>query len=417
MSLNRTLLKFIGCCSLATLLIACAKDSEVDVSTAKPDTFVRYFNGGYNDAAIAAEPTPDGGFILLGTTEVRLADALTSQYKVKLIKTDQYGNMIWQQLYPEFNSTQSTLSFTAKSILLLKDNSGALSGYVIVGDSIESNGKSHLSVLVTDAEGNMTKRKNYTATTSLQGRAVAITENGNILALGSAVNSANNMWLAELDKNTLNAVWLRRYGAGETSLSKRIFLDNQDNIYWSGTVTKNDFTDIRLVKTFPNSQNTEFDLPIGKPDFNEQGSDICRYLSFFAVVGTTDEKESGTGDEDILFKLLSPTGSEVASTRYGYPNQAEKGISICTTTDGGFILLGSVETNTEVGRGKEDYYLIKVNLSGETQWTRVIGSKDQDIGSSVRTLSDGSFLVLGTTLIGGMRTMMLLKTDKNGNIQ
>src|SRR5688572_29127528 len=121
---------------LAGILFSCLKETEAERELATPSTFIRYFNGGYSDEAMVAEQTPDEGFILLGTTEVQLTDAVTSTYKAKLIKTDRYGNLLWQKLYPPFDSGEDTLSFTGRALLTLKDDNGSLNGYVIVGDSI-----------------------------------------------------------------------------------------------------------------------------------------------------------------------------------------------------------------------------------------------------------------------------------------
>ena len=71
------------------------------------------------------------------------------------------------------------------------------------------------------------------------------------------------------------------------------------------------------------------------------------------------------------------------------------------------------------GRGEEDYYLIKVDAFGNEVWPapRVFGSQNKDTGASVRQMSDGSLLVLGTTIFGNVNTMMLMKADSEGNIE
>ena len=78
------------------LVGGCAKESTV--GPAKSSTFVRYFNGGNSDEAQALLEATDGGLILLANTTIT-GDA-GSYSRIKLIKTDAYGNQIWQKFYP-----------------------------------------------------------------------------------------------------------------------------------------------------------------------------------------------------------------------------------------------------------------------------------------------------------------------------
>src|SRR4249920_845525 len=85
--------------------------NESVTSPSEESTFVRYFNGGNNDAAQAMEVTPDGGFIILATTTVKKTDADKPKNKIKLIRTDKYGNQVWQSLFPA--ATDTTKNYTA----------------------------------------------------------------------------------------------------------------------------------------------------------------------------------------------------------------------------------------------------------------------------------------------------------------
>ncbi|MFZ1808550.1 MAG: hypothetical protein WAU36_15060 [Cyclobacteriaceae bacterium] len=398
----------------------CLSEKNLDPGTS--DTFIKYFNGGFDDTAQDIKATADGGYILLATTAVRPDEVTAERFKIKLVKTDAFGNLIWQKVYPEYdpdvNATSpiDSASFRGRSIMILKDGAGLESGYVVVGDSIqnEAAAESHLRIMVTDLDGNTTLARNFKPNFAVQGKAVAANQSGNFVVLGEAVNTqtTNNMFLAELDQN-LGVIWTRTYGAGASNLANRLFVNAQSSLFWSGTVTKNNRSDIRFVKTPHNSENTEFDLPFGSPQFNETGRDICSYGFGFAVIGTTDE----SGDDDILFKRLSENGTELSTMTFGFPGQAENGFSICQARDGGLILLGAVDTNLDIGRGGKDYFLIKINAFGDTEWTQIFGSKNDDIGASVLANADGSYVIYGTTVWGGLKTLSLIKTDAKGNIE
>ena len=405
--------------SFIILLSSCL--SEKDANIGKPSTFVRYINGGNNDRAQVAEETLDkDGIIILGTTKmISPTEKLPDSVKIKLVKTDNYGNTLFQKVYPEtFNSNQN---WRGQSLLQL--TTGEL---IVIGDNIQAKGTDML-LLVVDKELNTTTSKtiNFSAfdvpknqdgtTKDIRGKAIQLNTNGNYLVLGAVQDNNNNMILAELDKSDFRIIWVRKYGAGASSLSNKIYLDASNNVFWSGTVTRSS-SDIRLVKTAQNSLNTIFDLPIGKPDFQEEGNDICRYGFGFAVVGNTNET---AGSQDILFKILAEDGSELLSKFFGF-GDTDTGNSV-TSARGGIVILGtSKAVPTESGgRGEEDYYLMKFDAFGDSVWPtpRVFGSKNKDMGASVRQMADGSLLVLGTTVFGGVNAMMLMKADSEGNIK
>ncbi|MCO5272315.1 MAG: hypothetical protein M9954_11705 [Cyclobacteriaceae bacterium] len=412
--MNRVILfAFLGC-------LGCLGEKKTDPGT--PSTFVKYFNGGFNDVAQDIQPTSDGGYILLATTEVKPNEVAEARFKLKLIKTDAFGGLMWQKTYPGFDPDltkeipdDDSISFRGRSVMVLKDESGTDTGYIVVGDSIhKKHPVSYLHIMVTDENGDTRLSRNIKPSFAVQGKAVAMAPNGNFVVLGAAVNKETipNIFLAELSPD-LQMTWGRTYGAGASTLANRLFVKPDNSIYWSGTVTRGNDTDIRFIKTPPDSENTDADLKIGAPGVNEAGNDICNYGFGFAVIGTTD----ASGDDDILFKRLTSEGGELETKSYGFPNQAENGLAIAQARDGGLILLGAVDTNVDAGRGGKDYFLIKINAFGDTEWTQIFGSKNDDLGAAILANQDGSYTIFGTTLFGGLKTLALIKTDNRGRIE
>ena len=405
--------------SVFALLFSCLTEKNADPG--KPLTFVRYFNGGNNDFAQVAEETlikgvGDKGVIILATTEITDPATLAKKYRIKLIKTDEYGNSMLQGVYPEnFGSSES---LRAHSLLQL-----ASGGFLVIGEKIEASGITKMYILEVGPDLKATANSKaidfggfVSPLLSIQGQAIQVNNNENYLVLGAIQSPTDNMLLAELDKTDFSIKWVKKYGAGTSTLSNKIFLDAANNVFWSGTVTRSS-SDVRLVKTTQNSLNTVFDLPIGSSLFQETGNDICRYGYGFAVVGNTNEND--VAKQDILFKILAEDGSVLFNKPFGF-DETDIGNSI-TTARGGLIILGTSDAVAEEfgGRGEEDYFLLKVDAFGNEVWPspRVFGSQNRDIGASVRQMSDGSLLVLGTTVFGGVRTIMLMKADSEGNIE
>lgn len=107
--------------------------------------------------------------------------------------------------------------------------------------------------------------------------------------------------------------------------------------------------------------------------------------------------------------------------------------SVEQTTDGGYILGGSSESNisgdkTENSNGSADYWIVKTDASGIIQWQNTIGGIGDDQLKSVEQTSDGGFILGGysNSNISGDKTenswnnhydYWIVKTDSLGNIQ
>ena len=92
----------------------------------------------------------------------------------------------------------------------------------------------------------------------------------------------------------------------------------------------------------------------------------------------------------------------------------DTGNSIVSTSDGGMVILGTL-TNIDATKG-EDFYLIKTDVSGIPQFTRIIGGEGDENGGTIIETFDASLVFFGTSTLGGVPRMTLVKTDKNGNI-
>ncbi|MBL7914951.1 MAG: T9SS type A sorting domain-containing protein [Bacteroidia bacterium] len=106
--------------------------------------------------------------------------------------------------------------------------------------------------------------------------------------------------------------------------------------------------------------------------------------------------------------------------------------SINQTTDGGYILVGSSESNisgdkTENNIGVYDYWIVKTDSLGIIQWQNTIGGSKWDLGGSVDLTADGGFILIGysDSNISGDKTensygdsdYWIVKIDSLGNIQ
>ena len=76
------------------------------------------------------------------------------------------------------------------------------------------------------------------------------------------------------------------------------------------------------------------------------------------------------------------------------------GYSIQQTTDGGYIVGGhsnSTDGDVTGNHGGWDYWVVKLSNSGTIEWQKSLGGSGNDFGHSVRQTTDGGYIVIGSS--------------------
>lgn len=110
-----------------------------------------------------------------------------------------------------------------------------------------------------------------------------------------------------------------------------------------------------------------------------------------------------------LMFLALPTSVLAGWTRtYGEAGEkVDVGRCMDYTTDSGYIIVGRT---TSFGASVDDIWLLKIDSTGDTLWTKTYGGQYSDYGYCVATTPDGGFIILG-----GPYSVWLLKTDEKGD--
>ncbi|MEO7306757.1 MAG: hypothetical protein ABIR78_08970 [Ferruginibacter sp.] len=117
------------------------------------------------------------------------------------------------------------------------------------------------------------------------------------------------------------------------------------------------------------------------------------------VTGTThDNLGLGLGGEIWVVKLTA-TGTISWNKLLG-GDLEESGYNIQQTTDGGYIVAGSSTSSangnvTGVNHGGADYWIVKLDGSGNIVWNKLIGGSGNDKAYSIQQTSDGGYVVAG----------------------
>jgi hypothetical protein len=188
--------------------------------------------------------------------------------------------------------------------------------------------------------------------------------------------------------------------------------------------------EVYLIKTDSNG-DISWTKTYGETDEANYGRSVCQTADGgYAIAGI------GTppgGCNNVLLIKTNEHGDTLWTKSYGDPGTADRGESICQTTDGGYVIVGS---STPFDSNFNDYiddyiqdeylldlawnvYLIKTDSTGETLWTKKYGAPGRGGGYSVQQTTDDGYIIAGWRVASGgdNANVWLIKTDANGNIE
>jgi hypothetical protein len=133
----------------------------------------------------------------------------------------------------------------------------------------------------------------------------------------------------------------------------------------------------------------------------------------YAITGIT--RSFGAGETDVYVVKLDANGNLQWTKTIGGP-AIEEGRSLIQTSDGGYAIAGYTRS---FGTGGADVYVVKLDAKGNLQWTKTIGGENEDLGNSLIQTSDGGYAIAGYTLSFGAGDwdVYVVKLDSTGNLQ
>jgi hypothetical protein len=305
-----------------------------------------------------AQKTTDGGYILAGHTKSNNGDVSGNHGSEDfwLVKTDSLGNLLWQKCFGGSGFDE------AESVQQTSDGGFIVAGTVLSTDSqvLGNHGSSDVWVLKLDASGNLQWKNCFGGTGNDLGQSVLQTEDGGFLVSG--ITGSNN---GQVSGNHGNYdLWLVKLNAsGDLIWQKCIGGSGQDYPWEMKAINGGNF----MLVGMTNSNN-------GDVSGNKGGFDLWMV------------KISGNGD--LLFQnCFGGTGFD-------------RGQSVQQTSDGGFLLTGSSDSNNgdlNSNLGGVDVWILKVSSGGSLEWQKSIGGTGFDRAFSILTTQDGSMVLAGNT--------------------
>jgi hypothetical protein len=127
------------------------------------------------------------------------------------------------------------------------------------------------------------------------------------------------------------------------------------------------------------------------------------YDDCIIVAGNTYSKDFDSvgfkGSNDFLVSKFDQSGNLLWHKCYG-GSWTEVSSSICSTYDGGFIVVGSTTSkdgDVTENHGNRDFWIMKADIFGNLEWQKSLGGSNDDNANSVQQTSDGGYVVAGYT--------------------
>jgi len=294
------------------------------------------------------------------------------------------------------------------SIIQLPD-----SGYVLAGYADNGWNYDDFWVVRTNADGDSLRSRHHGG--EFNERCYSIIPTGeNGFALGGYTQSfgagGENFWLLLLNSN-LSALGHQAYGAGGRDVCYSILQLEDGSLVMGGVLSRYWLPDAHfgIVKT--NNQGDSLWIRT----YDRETNDVCKTLIQCEDGGFILGGYSGVYGEscDIWLVKTNANGDSLWSRTFG-GDSSEVCNSVIQTMDGGYALAGYTRS---FGADKQDFYLVRTDENGELQWTRTYGGEEDDCCNSIILARDGGFILAGTTRSfgSGREDFWIVRTDVNGD--
>ncbi len=325
------------------------------------------------------------------------------------VQIDVFGNLIGTRTVGGGNSDYG------KAIVQTSDG-----GYINAGETYSfgnTGGGIYPEVWVTklDASGNIQWTRTIGGSSEEFVGVIIQTSDGGYAVAGetrSFGQGSNDVYVVKLDASG-NLVWTRTIGGGAGDGALAIREAPNGDLVVSGYTNSfgQGLSDIYVIR-LDATGNVLWTRSIGGPDAEFAYQHVIMNDGSIVVAGYTYSYSQG--NEDLYLIKLDATGNLQWTRTVGGAN-SDGAFSVTVTQDGGIVAAGY--TNS-FGQGSFDIYVVKFDNAGNLLWTRTIGSAGYDLARSIIETSTGDLLVVGFTdsFGSGNRDFYIVRLDKNGNM-
>ncbi|MCK9593687.1 MAG: PKD domain-containing protein [Methanoregula sp.] len=380
--------------------------------------------GGLNgDNAQSIQQTADGGYIVAGKSNSNDGNVTGNHgnYDYWVVKLTATGTLDWQKCLGGLNEDN------AQSIQQTTDGGYIVAGFTYSNDGnvTGNHGSADYWVVKLDSTGTTLWQKCLGGLNHDNAKSIQQTADGGYIIAGYTYSNNGNVtgnhgnydyWVVKLD-NSGNLLWQKCLGGINIDHAVSIHLTGDGGFIIAGSTASNDGNvdgnhgnyDYWVVK-LDNSGNLLWQKCLGGTNIDYAYSIQQTGDGGYIVVGfahSNDGNVTGShGSADYWVVKLDNSGNLLWQKCLGGTN-IDYAYSIQQTGDGGYIVVGytrSNDGNVMGNHGESDYWVVKLDNSGNLLWQKCLGGTDYDDAFSVQQTADGGYIIAGET------------TSNNGNV-
>jgi hypothetical protein len=379
--------------------------------------------GTAEDRAYSIQQTTDGGFVVAGYTYSNDGDVTGNHgYDYWVVKLDTNGNIQWQKCLGG--------SGLEKSNSIQQTGDG---GYIVAGftngndgDVTGQHGAADYWLVKLDNSGTIQWQKCLGGTSGDFATSVQQTTDGGYIVAGYTSSNDGDVtgyhgyydyWLVKINSSG-NIQWQKCLGGTGLDWATSVQQTTNGGYIVGGYTDSNDgdvvgnhgIFDYWVVKLY-GSGNIQWQKCLGGTNEDVANSVAQTTDGGYIVAGNTKSNDGdvtgnhdtwGNYDDQWVVKLDS--GGIIQWQKCLGGTFGDGAWSIQQTADGGFIVAGwaasidgDVTGNHDITGQHRDYWIVKLNSSGNIQWQKCLGGTAEDWLTSVAHTADGGYIVGGYT--------------------
>ena len=204
--------------------------------------------------------------------------------------------------------------------------------------------------------------------------------------------------------------WIRTFGGINPDGIYDVQQTSDGGYILAGYLADDDSLDMWLEK-LKSDGTKSWSETYGTYDFFEGASSLLQTSDGgYILAGYTIEYKDYSLYYDAYVVKTDSSGKELWNKTYG-GNENDLFISIFQISDGGYILAGKTES---YGAGMADAWLVKIDSDGGKIWDKTFGGSGDDRLTSALQLTDGGYILAGTTYLSGSSQGWLIMTNSEG---
>lgn len=334
---------------------------------------------------------------------------------------------------------------------------GGRSSSALSGDKTEnSRGGDDFWVVKINANGQKQWDKTYGGSATDFITCIAPTTDGGFLLGGQSFSNASgdksdnnrgdwDFWVIKINSSGQKQ-WDKTYGGLDNDVMSALVLTSDGGFLLGGASNSSLFGeksegsrgdwDYWVIKINPDGQK-QWDKTFGGAGRDIMDRMIATSDGGFLLGGYSnsyvsgEKSENSRGNSDFWAVKINSSGQKQWDKTFGGSNNDIMN-HLLQTSDGGYLLggrsiSGASGDKTDLGRGSEDFWVVKINSNGQKQWDKTFGGTGDDIGAAIVATPDNGYLLGGgsNSTISGEKTenrrggtdYWIFKMDENGNKQ